>query len=107
MGGMVVRATAAGSGFVTPGSTPLLSVGESVFGQSSLSRRASVPMTDYSKFVRGPPFPERGLEGKECDFFIVGEAGRCELLWGVVERCRLGSVGVAVEESCSEDGAIF
>ena len=67
MDGMVVRATTAGSGFVTPGSTPLLSVGESVFEQSSLSRRASVPVTDRSKFVQGPPSPERGLEGKECD----------------------------------------
>ena len=67
VGGMVVRATAAGSRFVTLGSTPLLSVGEPVFGQNSLSRRASVPMTDRSKFVRGPPSPKRGLEGRECD----------------------------------------
>ena len=38
---------------------------------------------------------------------MVGVAGRCELLWGVIERCRSGSVGVAMEESWSKDGAIF
>ena len=66
VGGMVVRAVAAGSGFVTPGSTTLLSMGELVSRQNSLSCRASVPMIDRSIFVRGPPFPERGLEGREC-----------------------------------------
>ena len=65
--GMVVRAAAADSGFMTPGSTPLLSMGEPISGQSSLSRHASVLMTDRSKFVQGPPSPERGLEGRECD----------------------------------------
>ena len=49
--GLVVRVVAADSGIRTPGSTPLLSVGELVSGQNSLSRRASVPMTDRSKFV--------------------------------------------------------
>ena len=66
--GMVVRAAVVDSGFVTPGSIPLLSVGEPVSGQSSLSSHASVPMTDHSKFVQGLPSPERGLEGKECDY---------------------------------------
>ena len=65
--GMMVRAAVADSGFVTPGSTPLLSVGEPVSRQNSLSRHASVPMTDHSKFVQGLPSPERGLEGRECD----------------------------------------
>ena len=65
--GMVVRAAVVDSGFVTPGSIPLLSVGEPVSGQSSLSSHASVPMTDHSKFVQGLPSPERGLEGRECD----------------------------------------
>ena len=49
--GLVVRVAMADSGIRTPGSTPLLSVGELVSGQNSLSRRASVPMTDRSKFV--------------------------------------------------------
>ena len=49
--GLVVRVAAADSGIGTPGFTPLLSVCESVSGQSSLSIRASVPMTDRSKFV--------------------------------------------------------
>ena len=38
---------------------------------------------------------------------MVGVVGRCELLWGVIERCRSGSVGVGVEDIWSEDGAIF
>ena len=67
VGGMVVQATAVSSRFVTLGSTPLLSVGEPVFGQSSLSHCASVPMTNHSKLVRGLPSSERGLEGRECD----------------------------------------
>ena len=66
-GRVVVRAVVADSGIGTPGSTPLLSVCESVSRQSLLSRRASVPMTDRSKFVRGPPSPEHGLEESECD----------------------------------------
>ena len=49
--GLVVRVAVADSGIRTPGSTPLLSVGELVSGQNSLSRRASVPMTDRSKFI--------------------------------------------------------
>ena len=65
--GMVVQAAAADSGFMTPGSTPLLSVGEPISRQSSLSRHASVLMTGRSRFVQGPPSPERGLKGRECD----------------------------------------
>ena len=38
---------------------------------------------------------------------MVGVASRCELLWGVVERCRSGFVGVGVEDIWSEDRAIF
>ena len=49
--GLVVRVAVADSGIGIPGSTPLLSVGELVSGQNSLSRRASVPMTDRSKFI--------------------------------------------------------
>ena len=51
----------------TPGSTPLLFVGEPVFGQNLLSRFANVPMTGCSKFVLVPPLPEHGLEESECD----------------------------------------
>ena len=51
VGGMVVRAAAAGLGFVTPGSTALLSVGGSVSGQNSLSLLVNAPMTDRSIFV--------------------------------------------------------
>ena len=80
--GMVVRAAATDSGFITPGSTPLLSVGEPVSRQSSLSRRASVPMTDRSRFVRGPPSSERGLEGRECDC-SWWEGQPCESCFGV------------------------
>ena len=65
--GLVVRVVAADSGIGMPGSTPLLSVGESVSRQSLLSCRASVPMTNHSKFVRGPPFLEHALEGRECN----------------------------------------
>ena len=65
--GLVVQVIVADSGIGTPGSTPLLSVGESVSRQSLLSCRASVPMTDRSKFVRDPPSPEHGLEGRECN----------------------------------------
>ena len=36
-----------------------------------------------------------------------GRGSHVKVAWGVVERCRLGSVGVAVEESWFEDGAIF
>ena len=64
--GMVVRAAATDSGFITPGSTPLLSVGEPVSRQSSLSCRASVPMTGCSNFVLVPPLPKHGLEEREC-----------------------------------------
>ena len=49
--GLVVQVIVADSGIGTPGSTPLLSVGELVSGQNSLSRHASVPMTDRSKFI--------------------------------------------------------
>ena len=80
--GLVVRVAAADSGIGTPGSTPLLSVGESVSGQSSLSLRASVPMTDRSKFVRGPPSPEHGLEENECDY-SWWEGQPCESCFGV------------------------
>ena len=65
--GLVVQAVAADSGIGTPGSTPLLSVGEPVSRKSSLSCCASVPMTDRSKFIRGLPSPEYGLKGRECD----------------------------------------
>ena len=65
--GLVVRVAAADSGIRTLGSTPLLSVGEPVSGQNSLSLLANVPMTGYSKFVRVPPSPEHGLEESECD----------------------------------------
>ena len=51
VGGMVVRAVAAGLGFVTLGSTALLSVGGPVSGQNSLSLLVNAPMTDRSIFV--------------------------------------------------------
>ena len=66
VGGMVVQATAVSSRFVTLGSTPLLSVGEPVFGQNLLSHFAIVPRTGCSKFVLVPPFPEHGLKEGEC-----------------------------------------
>ena len=66
--GVVVRAAAVDLGFVTLGSTPMLSVGGPVSGQSSLSHRANVLMTDCSRFFRGPPSFDRVLEGRECDY---------------------------------------
>ena len=63
---LVVRVSVADSGIGTPGSTPLLSVGEPVFGQNLLSRFAIVPRTGCSKFVLVPPFPEHGLKESEC-----------------------------------------
>ena len=80
--GLVVRVAAADSGIGTSGSTPLLSVGEPVFEQNSLSRCASVPMTDCSKFVRVPPSPEHGLEESECDY-SWSEGQPCESCFGV------------------------
>ena len=65
--GLVVRVATADSGIGTLGSTPLLSVGEPVSRQNSLSLLANVPMTGCSKFVRVPPSPEHGLEESECD----------------------------------------
>ena len=66
--GVVVRAAAADSGFVTPGSTPMLSRGGLVYGQNSPSRRENVLMIGRSKFVRGSPSLDRGLEGKELGY---------------------------------------
>ena len=63
---LVVRVAAADSGIGTPGSTPLLSVGEPVSGQNLLSRFANVSMTGCSKFVLVPPLPEHGLKESEC-----------------------------------------
>ena len=66
--GLVVRVATADSGIGTPGSTPLMSVGEPISGQNSLSRFANVPMTGCSKFVLVPPSLEHGLEESECDY---------------------------------------
>ena len=66
MVGLVVRVAAADSGIGTPGSTPLLFVGEPVSGQNSLSPFVNVPMTGCSKFVLVPPLPEHGLEESDC-----------------------------------------
>ena len=63
----VVQFAAANSGFATPGSTPMLSGGGSIFGQNSLSHRGSVLRTGRSKFVRGSPSCVHGLVGKELD----------------------------------------
>ena len=80
--GLVVQVAAADSGIGTPGSTPLLSVGESVSRQSLLSRRASVPMTDRSNFVRGLPSLKHALEGRECNC-SWWEGQPCESCFGV------------------------
>ena len=80
--GLVVRVAAANTGIGTPGSTPLLSMGEPVSGQNSLSLRASVPMIDCSKFVRVPPSPKHGLEESECDY-SWWEGLPCESCFGV------------------------
>ena len=63
---LAVRVVAADSGIGTPGSTPLLSVGEPVSGQNLLSCFANVPVTGCSKFVLVPPLPEHGLEESDC-----------------------------------------
>ena len=80
--GLVVQVVAADSGIGTLGSTPLLSVGEPVSGQNSLSLLANVPMTGCSKFVRVPPSPEHGLEESECDC-SWWEGLPCESCFGV------------------------
>ena len=63
---LAVRVAAADSRIGTPGSTPLLSIGESVSGQNLLSRFANVPVRGCSKFVLVPPLPEHGLEESDC-----------------------------------------
>ena len=63
---LAVRVVAADSGIGTPGSTPLLSVGEPVSKQNLLSRFANVPGTGCPKFVLVPPLPEHGLEESDC-----------------------------------------
>ena len=80
--GLMVRVAAADSRIGTLGSTPLLSVGEPVSGQNSLSLLANVPMTGCSKFVRVPPSPEHGLEESECDC-SWWEGLPCESCFGV------------------------
>ena len=60
---VVVRVVVVSSGFASPGSTPMLSVGGLISRQSSPSRRGNVLMTSRSKSVRGLPSPNHGLEG--------------------------------------------
>ena len=79
---LAVRVAVADSGIGTLGSRPLLSVGEPVSGQNSLSRFANVPMTGCSKFVLVPPSPEHGLEESECDC-SWWEGLPCESCFGV------------------------
>ena len=64
---VMVQSAVANSGFATPGSTPMLSNGGSVSRQNSPSRCGNAPMTCRSKFVRGLPLCDRGLEGEELD----------------------------------------
>ena len=61
--GVVVRVVVASSGFASPSSTPMLSVGGPISRKSSPSHRRNVLMTSRSKSVRGSPSPNHGLEG--------------------------------------------
>ena len=65
---VVVQSAVANSGFATPGSTPMLSNGGSVSEQNSPSHCGNALMTGCSKFVRGLPLCDRGLEGEELDY---------------------------------------
>ena len=60
---VVVRVALADSVFASPGSMPLLLVGELGCERNSPSRRRSVPMRGHSKSIRELPFPELGHGG--------------------------------------------